>query len=172
MSNTNSTNRKDYSIGYGPTDPLSHAVSQRDTEVMNMVRDALAMGRGVLAYQPIVQAQKTKQIAFFEGLIRLVDETGRHIPARDFMYAVEDSEIGRKIDCLSLDLGLKALAAEPKLRLSINMSARSIGYKKWIQTLENGLAGQETIGERLILEITETSAMGMPELVISFMSDM
>ncbi|MGB1235563.1 MAG: EAL domain-containing protein [Planktomarina sp.] len=172
MSNAKPFGFQDYTVGYGPIDPLSHAVTQRDSAVMDMVRQSLAANRTALAYQPIVQAHKTKQIAFFEGLVRMIDETGRHIPARDFMYAVEDTEMGRQIDCVSLELGLKALAAEPKLRLSINMSARSIGYKKWIRTLEQGLDGRTGIADRLILEITETSAMTMPELVISFMQDM
>ncbi|MEM6307213.1 MAG: EAL domain-containing protein [Pseudomonadota bacterium] len=162
----------DYKAGYGPLDPLSHAVSQRDNQVMDMVKEALDLNRGALAYQPVMKSQNTKQVAFFEGLIRLSDGTGLIIPAKEFIEVVEDMELGRRIDCLALELGLRSLVAEPKLRLSINMSARSIGYRKWMQTLEQGLAGHEHIADRLILEITETSAMSMPELVISFMKDM
>ena len=84
------------------------------------------------------------------------------MPLRDFMPLAETTELGRQIDCLSLSLGLKALAEEPSIRLSINMSARSIGYPAWLQTLRAGIAEDERIAERLILEITESSAMGMP----------
>lgn len=159
-------------LGHGPVDPLSFAVSQRDSKVMDMVNEALSLNRAVLAYQPIVQAGSLRRVAFYEGLIRVIDSTGRHIPAREFMGVVEDSETGRMIDCCSLGLGLKALAAEPNLRLSINMSARSIGYRQWMRTLEDGLKDRDDIGPRLILEITESSAMGMPELVNSFMMEM
>ena len=103
---------------------------------------------------------------------RILDEQGRVIPARDFMGAVETHEIGRRIDCLSLELGLAALAQEHSIRLSINMSARSIGYPQWLATLERGLRADPTIAERLILEITEGSAMLMPDLVTVFMADM
>ena len=69
-----------------------------------------------------------KRAAFYEGLIRIMDPSGRIIPAADFIGAVETRELGRKIDCLALEMGLDTLAAEPGIRLSINMSARSIGY--------------------------------------------
>jgi EAL domain-containing protein (putative c-di-GMP-specific phosphodiesterase class I) len=52
------------------------------------------------------------------------------------------------------------------------MSARSIGYPEWLTTLERGLRSDPTIGERLILEITESSAIEMPDLVVDFMADM
>jgi EAL domain-containing protein (putative c-di-GMP-specific phosphodiesterase class I) len=58
------------------------------------------------------------------------------------------------------------------MRLSINMSARSIGYPAWLQTLRAGIAEDERVAERLILEITESSAMGMPELVGRFMQEL
>lgn len=154
------------------SDPLSYAVSVRDLDTIKMVRSALVEGRALLAYQPVVKAEDTKQVAFFEGLIRLKDPSGRHIPAYEFIHAVEDTELGRELDCVSLDLGLRALAAEPKLRLSINMSARSIGYKKWRILLEQALDLQPLLAKRLILEVTEASAMTMPELVIDFMQDM
>jgi EAL domain-containing protein (putative c-di-GMP-specific phosphodiesterase class I) len=52
------------------------------------------------------------------------------------------------------------------------MSARSIGYSKWMETLRWGLESFPTAGERLILEITERTAIVMPELVQVFMSEM
>lgn len=160
------------SFGNSMADPLSYAVNERDKDTMAMVEEALALNRGVLAYQPVVQSGNPKHVAFYEGLIRVLDATGRPIPAKDFMDVIEDTEIGRKVDCLSIELGLKALASEPDLRLSINMSARSIGYQPWIRALEHGLSQDDTVGERLILEITESSAMTMPELVISFMKEL
>jgi len=139
---------------------------------MQMVKDALRRKQVMLAYQPVVRADKKNRPAFYEGLIRVMDETGRIIPAREFIDVVETDEMGRIIDCLALELGLASLAEEPGLRLSINMSARSIGYKRWLETLDHGLKVDPTVGERLILEITESSAMLMPELVTSFMSDL
>lgn len=152
--------------------PLDFAVRSRDRNTMQMVRDALRRKNVMLAYQPVVRADRLHRPAFYEGLIRVMDDTGRIIPAREFIDVVETDEMGRIIDCLALEMGLAALSEEPGLRLSINMSARSIGYKRWMETLHHGLRLDPTAGERLILEITESSAMLMPELVTSFMSEL
>lgn len=157
-------------IPAGHEDPLNYAVQARNRSVLQMVEEAVRHKQVLLAYQPIVQAQHPETVAFYEGLLRVQDETGRIIPARDFIDNIEETETGRIMDCLALEMGLKALAQEPGLRLSINMSARSIGYERWMRTLKRGLQRDATAGERLILEITERSAMLVPELVTNFMS--
>lgn len=159
-------------IEAGMASPLDYAVAQRDRETMAMVRRAVSRRDVVLAFQPIVQSARPDRAAFYEGLIRILDETGRVIPARQFINTVETTELGRQIDCLALEMGLISLSEDPGLRLSINMSARSIGYPDWMKTLNRGLAVDETAAERLILEITESSAMLMPDLVSVFMQDL
>jgi EAL domain-containing protein (putative c-di-GMP-specific phosphodiesterase class I) len=152
--------------------PLTAAVATRDREVMAMVREAVATRSVRLAFQPVVQASAPEHVAFHEGLIRLLDRSGRVIPARDFIETVETTELGRQIDCLALELGLQALQANPGLRLSVNMSARSIGYPRWTSTLERAFARNPTIPERLIIEITESSAILLPDIVSAFMTDL
>lgn len=151
-------------------DPLSAAVNQRDRSTLEMVRSALEHKPVMLAYQPIMAS--TGDVAFYEGLIRVLDETGRIIPAREFINVIEETEMRRIVDCLALEKGLRALRKNPTLRLSINMSARSIGYARWKRVLDRNLRNDPTLGERLIMEITETSAMLVPELVIAFMADL
>ncbi len=152
--------------------PFGAAISEADRETLSMVRAALESGRLRLAYQPVVLGLDPQKIAFHEGLIRVLEPSGRIIPARDFITVVEDTEIGRLIDCAALQMGLTALHHYPQLRLAVNMSARSIGYPQWTRTLRRGLNASPTIGERLILEITESSAMQVPELVIAFMDQL
>ncbi len=152
--------------------PLSFAVAQRDKSTVQMVRDAIEHKQTLLAYQPIMLASDHTRVAFYEGLIRVLDATGRVIPARDFMPVIEDTDMGREIDVLALRAGLLALQANRDLRLSINMSARSIGYKAWNQLIRRFLNRDKTLGERLILEISEASAMLVPELVIDLMDDL
>ncbi|MGY3437821.1 MULTISPECIES: EAL domain-containing protein [unclassified Marinovum] len=151
---------------------LAEAVMLRDRNTLEMVEEAVRHKQVMLAYQPVVQARRPDRCAFHEGLIRVLDETGRVIPARDFIDAIEESETGRRIDCLALELGLRELARTPGLRLAINMSARSIGYRAWMRTLDLGLKSDPTVAERLILEISESSAMMVPEIVIDFMSEL
>ncbi|WP_323765668.1 EAL domain-containing protein [Marinovum sp.] len=151
---------------------LAEALMLRDGDTLRMVEEAVRHKQVMLAYQPVVQARRPDRMAFYEGLIRVLDETGRVIPAAEFIDTIEETETGRRIDCLALEKGLLALARTPSLRLAINMSARSIGYRPWTRTLERGLRSDPTVAERLILEITEGSAMLVPELVIGFMSDL
>jgi EAL domain-containing protein (putative c-di-GMP-specific phosphodiesterase class I) len=151
---------------------LAEALMLRDRDTLRMVDEAVRHKQVTLAFQPVVQARRPDRMAFYEGLIRVLDETGRVIPAVDFIQPIEESETGRRIDCLALEKGLLTLARTPSLRLAINMSARSIGYRPWMRTLDRGLKADPTVGERLILEITENSAMLVPEIVIGFMSDL
>ena len=153
----------------GEDSPLNAATALRDRETLTLVRRAVERRSVMLAYQPVVRVDRQDRPAFHEGLIRLVDDSGRVIPARDFIETIETTELGRVVDCLALDLGVRALKQDPGLRLAINMSARSIAYPRWMQTLRRGLAGNPTLGERLILEITESSAMIVPDAVSVFM---
>ncbi len=154
-----------------PTDPFAHAQALDLADIPRLVREALAERRTELAYQPVM-VTKTGDTAFHEGLIRLRDHAGRLLPARHFLPGVEETALGRDLDRASLREGLEALRRAPRLRLSINMSARSIGDGRWRRALEDGLARGPGIGERLILEISETSAMTLPEVVCRFMAEM
>ncbi len=156
----------------GLTTPLGAAIQAADRATMSLVREAIATRRLRLAYQPVVLTRDTARIAFHEGLMRVLEPSGRIIPAREFMEAIEDTELGREVDCAALEMGLLALAQNPTLRLSLNMSARSIGYARWVDTLRRGLLLSATVGERLILEITESSVMTLPDIVILFMEEM
>jgi len=165
-------NRKWADIQDGQQSPLNFAVSTRDRGALQMVKEAVKHRQVMLAFQPAMQAADQTRVAFYEGLIRVLDETGRIIPAKDFIGEVENTEIGRILDTLALEKGLKTLAEQPHIRLSINMSARSIGYQRWMRALRTGLERDPTVGERLILEISESSAMTVPELVVDFMGKM
>ncbi|WP_027256427.1 EAL domain-containing protein [Leisingera aquimarina] len=156
----------------GSENPLNAAVIGRDRSTLDMVADAVRHNQTVLAYQPIMQAMAPHGVAFYEGYIRVLDPTGRVIPAREFMHVVEDKEIGREMDCLALQHGLRALDKYPQIRLSVNMSARSIGYQRWSKVLDRFLKRDAKLGERLVLEISEASAMAAPELVTDFMGRM
>lgn len=140
-----------------------------DDPVRARVRRALEHGRVTLAYQPVVDARDPDRVVFCEGLIRIVDETGRSVPAGDFIEACEGTPLGTTLDCLALSIGLRQLARLPDLRLSINLSVRSIGARPWLAVLERGLARDPSVARRLIIEITESSAILMPDRVVGFM---
>ncbi len=156
-------------VDWQNSSPLAFTVFENDGQTLTLVREALRQGRVLLAFQPVVVGMDADRIGFYEGLIRVLGKTGRPIPARAFLGAVEAHELGREIACASLALGLRTLIDNPGIRLSINMSARSIGYPKWIRILRSHLSENPTLAERLILEVTEDSTRQLPEIVTAFM---
>ena len=154
------------------TDRVSETVVLRDEAVTRMVARAIAEDRVTLAFQPIVQADDQEATAFYEALLRIVDDTGEVVPAQAFLPAVETTEHGRRLDCIALEQGLAELRREPWLRLAVNMSARSIGSMRWMEILTREIDADPTLAERLILEITESSAILVPEIVAEFIEDL
>lgn len=153
-------------------DPLAVEVSAADRETLAMVRAALSQRRMRLAFQPAVYAADPSIIGFYEGYIRLLDPQDRMIPARDFMDVADMQELGREIDVAALELGLATLQRNPGIRVAVNMSARSVGYGKWVQVLRQALKAHPGLGRGLILEIGEASAMQMPDVLVPFMKDL
>ncbi|MEL6959611.1 MAG: EAL domain-containing protein [Pseudomonadota bacterium] len=155
-----------------PSDPLEYAVSVRDRDVLSMVREALQTGNCRLALQPVVTAAHPRKTAFYESLIRVLDESGRIIPAAQFMEQIEETSLGRDIDVASLQLAFHWLKTHPDMRISVNVSARSLGDAAWRNVLNRELAQNAMRTDRMILEISEDSAMTLPEVVIRFMEEM
>ena len=152
--------------------PLSAAISAQDRDTLAMVASALKDRRMRLAFQPVVYAADPTLIGFFEGFIRLLNLRDQVIPARDFMAAVEQRQLGREIDCAALQLGLMTMQRNPQIRVSINMSARSVGYRPWLEILTRALAETPRLGASLILEINEDSALQVPDVLKPFMAEM
>ena len=153
----------------GAESPLAAAAKGRDDALVDTLAAAIRHGETALAFQPVFRAQPPHDALFQEGFIRIFDATGRILPLREALPLIENTELGRTLDRQALDIGLRTLARHPRLRLSINLSARSIGYRPWLDLLESTLAQAPRLGERLMLEIGEASAAALPELVIDLM---
>jgi len=77
----------------GADNPLNTAVTRRDSSVIDMVAKAIRHNQTMLAFQPVMQARAPHKVAFYEGLIRVLDDTGRVIPAREFMHVVDRKSV-------------------------------------------------------------------------------
>jgi len=152
--------------------PLDAAISAQERETLALVASALKERRMRLAFQPVVYATDPSIIGFFEGYIRLLNRRDLVIPAREFMGAVEQHELGRQIDCAALQMGLMALQRNPQIRVSVNMSARSVGYRPWATVLRKALREVPRLGYNLILEINEASALQVSDVLKPFMAEM
>ncbi len=155
----------------GAPEPVGRARGETAAAIA-FVEEALARDSVTLAFQPVVVAGGERRPAFYEGLVRILDRDGRAIPARKFIFEVETCPLGRRLDAIALDQGFRALAQRPELRLSVNLSSLSIDDPLWTERLERGLAADPTAAGRLILEITESSAITTPDSVGAFIDRM
>ncbi|PZQ52283.1 MAG: EAL domain-containing protein [Rhodovulum sulfidophilum] len=121
------------------------------------VARGLAQGRLTFHYQPVVRAGARGFVAFHEMLARLRLPDGNMLAAGAFLPLVGEGELGREIDRLALAEALAALSDEPRLRLSINVSPRSMGDADWLALL--GAPARRDVRARLIIEITEDAAI-------------
>lgn len=157
-------------LAAGDADPGPDPAHAARTRLRFSIAQALTRGRMRFHFQPVVRADAPGFVAFHEMLARMVEVDGRILPASAFIGHAEDNALGRAIDRLALETALDELAAEPGLRLSINLSPRSMGDSDWLGVLTDGAErlGRRVTG-RLILEITESEAIAASGQTQDFM---
>lgn len=119
---------------------------------------ALNERRIMLAYEPVVDAN-TRNVVFHECLLRIRRIDGSLIPASEIVPVAERLGLARLLDQRVLELVIAEMAAHPKLRASLNVSASSTTDPDWWSRLEALLRLHKTVADRLIVEITETTAI-------------
>lgn len=134
-----------------------------------MVSAAIEEGRVGLAFQPVFRSGPRQIIAFHEGLIRIRDRDGRNIPAGEFIPAIENTTLVHAIDRIALQKTLDMLHADPRQRLSVNISMNTIGDEGWMNILTRASHDNPHIADRLIVELTESAPIHDPEFVAYFM---
>lgn len=158
-------------LAAGETAPcLPRTPGESPARVRFAVAQALAQGRVTFHYQPVVRADAPGFPAFFEMLARIAGPGGQTLPAAAFLPHVEDGPLGRAIDRLALEAALAALAADPGLRLSVNMSPLSMGDPGWLAAIAAAAARDSRVTARLIVEVTETAALAHVEQIRDFMA--
>jgi len=140
----------------------------RLVKIRTMVSAAIEEGRVGLAFQPVFRSGPRPLVAFHEGLIRIRDRDGRTLPAGEFIPAVEDTTLVQSIDRIALQKALDMLAADPRQRISVNISMNTIGDTEWTKILERGCQHNPEIADRLIIELTEATPIHDPEYVAYF----
>jgi diguanylate cyclase (GGDEF)-like protein len=131
---------------------------RQNLAVGNKVKAALRDHRLQFAFQPVVRAGN-KEAVFHECLLRMRDENGEMIPAGVFIPVIEQLGLVRLIDRYVLDLAVQALIDNPTLNLAINISGLTSSDQSWLRTLSALVKNKPEIARRLIIELTETSAL-------------
>ena len=134
------------------------AVRKENVLATDKIVKALNERRILLAYEPVVSTT-TREPAFYECLMRIRRADGTIVPASAVIPIAEQLGLVRLIDHRVTELVTAELAAAPTLQASLNVSPDSLIDPDWWSSLGAQLRARPGIAERLILEITETSAI-------------
>ncbi len=128
-----------------------------------------------LYYQPIMDL-KTSTISHYECLLRVIKDTGEMIMPADFIQYAEELGLIETIDIMIINLAIKKHIqmqeqGKLKLKLAINLSGRSLSNDKVKIEIKRLLALPEVQADKIIFEITETSAVTNFNIAQSFISE-
>ncbi|QPF85310.1 bifunctional diguanylate cyclase/phosphodiesterase [Bradyrhizobium genosp. L] len=126
--------------------------------VTDEIVTALNERRIVIGFEPVVDAF-SRAPAFYECLVRMEQEDGRALLAPDIVPVAERLGLIRLVDHRVLELAIAELAAAPGVQLSLNISPDTTMDPDWWTTIESLMRAHPGVGERLIVEITETVAI-------------
>jgi len=144
-------------VAYRPN-PENETKRRANMRATDTIVNALSERRILLAYEPVVDAH-TRSVAFHECLLRIQRADGTLVPAAQILPIAERLGLARLLDQRVLELVIAKMAEHPDLRASLNVSASSTMDPDWWAKLEALLRVNHTVAERLIVEITETTAI-------------
>ncbi len=133
-------------------------------ETEGRLRAALEDGRMVVYLQPVVGLHD-ESVVSYEALVRLVDVDGTVVMPGVFIQVAEDTGLIAEVDRFVLEQSLRLLTTldhlveSPHLRLSVNLSGRTLQQPGLADTVGRALAEHGVPGSRLTLEITESSLL-------------
>ncbi len=134
------------------------ALRRQNVRSTDEIVTALNERRILLAYEPIVDS-RSRDTAFFECLMRIQHSDGTIVPAHSIIPVAERLGLVRLIDHRVLELAVAELAAFPQMNASLNVSPASTTDPDWWVRLGALLRSHRGVAERLIVEITEMSAI-------------
>jgi len=126
-----------------------------DTDWSTRIRDAMRDGSLQLWFQPVVSMAR-REIVFQEILLRYVDPTLK-IPVNPavFLSAVRRFGQSIRLDRFVIAKSFEALAVNPDLSVSINISGALFGDETYCDFVESMLLNSGIAPERVLFEITE-----------------
>ncbi len=141
------------------TDLAGHL--QATARRMAAVRRTISANNFSVVYQPIVEL-KSRKPAHYEALVRFDIEDEKMLPF-DFVQLAENigvvSQLDRAMCGRVIDLLTRSARSMPKLRVAVNLSARSLDSHDFRDRLIGMLQRNPQLRNRLMFEITESMAL-------------
>ncbi len=148
---------RDCTVSYA--DYAGSRIKCRDHIVIaERVQRALKEDRLVFAYQPVVDAETLRPM-HYECLLRMITPEGEVVAAAHFMPVVEKQGLIRLIDLRVLELVVQELARYPDAHIALNISGLTVTNRTWLAIAQELLRDYPDIARRLVVEITETTAL-------------
>jgi EAL domain-containing protein (putative c-di-GMP-specific phosphodiesterase class I) len=134
------------------------ALRRENVRATDEIVAALNERRIGLGFEPVVEAG-SRQPAFYECLMRVSRSDGTICQANEIVPVAERLGLVRMLDYRVLEMVVAELAAAPTLTASVNVSPASTVDPDWWTGLGGLLRANSGVGERLIVEITETAVI-------------
>ena len=128
----------------------------------NIIEEAIKKDRFILYFQPIMNLT-TDTVSHYECLVRLISENDSIIAPGEFIEHAESIGLIGRIDRLvmakAIEQHIEFNKTNNSVGLSINLSGRSLNDKAIYHDIKRLLALPGVKPEKIIFEITETSAV-------------
>ena len=122
---------------------------------LNLLRSSLLKKKSKFMYQPIVD-RASGNIEYYECLLRVVGENNKLISVGPMIEDAESKGLINIVDFTVIDMAIKELSEDKKIKLSVNISNIGVLNKRLLMRIES-LLKKYKVAKRLIIEITETS---------------
>jgi diguanylate cyclase (GGDEF)-like protein len=150
-------------------EPKEASAARRRFSIETELRRALDKDQLKLFYQPLIDL-KSGQVAGFEALARWTHEDRGEISPTEFIPVAEESGLILQLGRWAMDKAAQTVAdwdkqaGEPlPLYVGVNLSAIQVARDNIAEVVESALRSSGLTGDRLTLELTESSIVQDPD---------
>jgi len=146
-------------------DPEVHERAVQRFELAQDLRGALAAGELSMYFQPLIDLE-TRRVEGFEALMRWAHPTKSWVPPDVFIAIAEESDLIFELGAYALEEATRRamswtdLGLDPAPYVSVNLSTRQLYDPHLVRIVENALTNSGLPPSRLVLEVTESAALG------------
>jgi diguanylate cyclase (GGDEF)-like protein/PAS domain S-box-containing protein len=140
-----------------------------------LIETAIEENRLSLRYQPIVSLHGENQ-ELYEVFLRMVDYDGKQVSTGELFNVAESANLSAMLDKWVLEQSVNALKKQQKnghkTHLFIKLSDQAIKDETILLYIRKQLKASGLPGDRLILELTESVAIGQIKLAKAFITQL
>ncbi len=142
---------------YNKENDVTNLLTQT-TGLIAKLKDALVNDGFSLYFQPIINLN-TKQIEYYEALLRLKGEENKLILPGEFIKIAEEFGLMSQIDYWMIQKVIAILKEIPGIKIYLNLSAISLADEGLLKLIEESLLTSGVDPSRIGFEITETAVI-------------